>query len=308
MVGPDLKENRVWRDFGERLWQGGLPLPRIYAGDEARGLFLLEDLGDWRLDGLFASPAFASQKETLRPLLYAQAARILARWHRLAPKLLGDSPFFSHNPPYDRKFVLEAEWGYFLRGLKLLGLAVDWPALASEGDLLTQIPAKPPTVIHRDFQSRNLMVPRPCPNGGLWVLDWQGARPGPAVYDLASLIYDPYADLTEEETNLIVSEYLKERAEPGLRESLALVAPLRLAQAIGAYCHLSARGLPYGPYLAPALSRLAAALAKRSSRAGFPKLKALIAQAQERAAGLFSGPAERPCPSLEPPKPPKEAP
>jgi aminoglycoside/choline kinase family phosphotransferase len=50
---------------------------------------------------------------------------------------------------------------------------------------------RPSQVMHRDFQSRNLMVFRER----LWLIDFQGMRFGPSIYDLASLLLDPYVML-----------------------------------------------------------------------------------------------------------------
>ncbi len=46
-------------------------------------------------------------------------------------------------------------------------------------------------LMHRDFQSRNIMIK----DSNLYVIDFQGARTGPLQYDLASLLIDPYVDL-----------------------------------------------------------------------------------------------------------------
>jgi aminoglycoside/choline kinase family phosphotransferase len=47
--------------------------------------------------------------------------------------------------------------------------------------------------MHRDFQSRNIMFKENRP----YVIDFQGGRRGPVQYDLASLLIDPYVELSE---------------------------------------------------------------------------------------------------------------
>ena len=59
-------------------------------------------------------------------------------------------------------------------------------------------------ILHRDFQSRNLMVHE----GKIRIIDFQGARLGPLGYDLASLLIDPYVSLPIEFQNDLLSCYL----------------------------------------------------------------------------------------------------
>ena len=47
-------------------------------------------------------------------------------------------------------------------------------------------------LVHRDFQSQNLMIK----DDKVWLIDFQGLRRGRQEYDLASLIFDPYLDHT----------------------------------------------------------------------------------------------------------------
>ena len=46
-------------------------------------------------------------------------------------------------------------------------------------------------LMHRDFQSRNIMIKNHQP----FFIDFQSARIGPLQYDLASLLIDPYVNL-----------------------------------------------------------------------------------------------------------------
>ena len=50
-------------------------------------------------------------------------------------------------------------------------------------------------LIHRDFQSQNIMIRDGVPV----FIDYQGLRFGLGEYDLASLIYDPYVPMNEEQ-------------------------------------------------------------------------------------------------------------
>jgi aminoglycoside/choline kinase family phosphotransferase len=91
--------------------------------------------------------------------------------------------------------------------------------------------------VHRDFQSQNIIVR----NGQAYLIDFQGMRPGLAEYDLASLLYDPYVDLTEAERAELMAYYCGRQLENGITINgefdlkLRLCAMQRLMQALGAY-------------------------------------------------------------------------
>src|SRR5207302_8944046 len=67
------------------------------------------------------------------------------------------------------------------------------------------------------------------------LIDFQGMRPGLAQYDLASLLYDPYVDLSESERAELLAHYCGETPSPDFLETLRLCAMQRLMQALGAY-------------------------------------------------------------------------
>ena len=115
--------------------------------------------------------------------------------------------------------------------------------------------AKEPCVlVHRDFQSSNLLYAA----GGAkpLLIDYQGLRPGPAAYDVASLLYDPYVPLDGTDRKLILELLAKDAAAPSPR-CVSLAAVQRLCQALGAYCRLAAAGQPrFTAYILRALGNL----------------------------------------------------
>lgn len=58
-------------------------------------------------------------------------------------------------------------------------------------------------LIHRDFQSRNIMIHEGKP----YLIDFQGARFGPPTYDLASLVIDPYVNIPINYQFYLIKEY-----------------------------------------------------------------------------------------------------
>jgi aminoglycoside/choline kinase family phosphotransferase len=287
MAGPDLAENIRWLRLGQKLLANGHPLPRIFAHDLGLGLFALEDLGRDRLDGLGRAGADAGRLLSA----YRHVAAILADWHDRARAGVGEACRL--NQPYGPGFARRHEWDYFVSGLGLMGLSGFLsPGLSAEAGRLCQAagsPGQAPVLIHRDFQSRNVMLAR----GGPRVIDWQGARLGPPLYDLASLVLDPYVDLGQEVRDGCVGAYLEASRSPagrrGFGRRLAVAGLVRLMQATGAYARLwKVLGRPsYAAYVLPALSRMSGLLGTIGPKA-FPLVSGLVNQAH---AAL----AEAPC-------------
>lgn len=117
---------------------------------------------------------------------------------------------------------------------------------------------EPKALVHRDFQSTNVL----WRNGRFSFIDFQGMREGPAIYDLASLLYDPYVRLTDSERAALAALYGKAsgRGPEAVAAVLPFAAVERLAQALGAFGRLASVGQPqFGKFVAPALENLLAA-------------------------------------------------
>ena len=130
---------------------------------------------------------------------------------------------------------------YFLKGL--LGLKHDLSGLQRSFEHLARCASLADNnfFLHRDFQSRNLIINR----DKIGVVDWQGGRLGPLQYDLASLLIDPYVGLKANDRMLLYDYYLKllEKNLPGISSSFTRHYPYlaiqRNLQILGAFSYLS---------------------------------------------------------------------
>jgi aminoglycoside/choline kinase family phosphotransferase len=99
---------------------------------------------------------------------------------------------------------------------------------------------------------------------GIGIIDWQGGRLGPLAYDLASLLIDPYAQLSKEEAEGVYQHYLlllKEyefRSLDPFKRSYPYLAIQRNLQILGAFSYLSkAQGKSFfETYIPPAVKTL----------------------------------------------------
>lgn len=194
--------------IGRHLHKKAVPVPEIYGYDRALGLVALEDCGDRHLQDVICQTTEPTQ------ILhhYRMVIDVLMRMgvqgaNGLALGLLYDT---TH---YDRNFILEKEARYFydafLRGL--MRVKVDFSFLKEDFELLAKLSLTSEHFgfLHRDFQSRNILVSA----GSYYVIDFQGARLGPLQYDLASLLIDPYVGLPQNLQETLVAYYMEKLSE-----------------------------------------------------------------------------------------------
>ncbi|MCH2110729.1 MAG: phosphotransferase, partial [Polyangiaceae bacterium] len=160
-----------------------LPVPKIIAEEHGKVL-LVEDLGDFTL------ARHLEKYPEDRELLYKQAIELLAR-ARLALlepppessicQRAFDEELLRWEVEHFKDWVLEAR-GIFLNSQQasIFDNAANF--------LAKHIAALPRGFVHRDYQSRNLMVV----NKGLVWIDFQDAMMGPRAYDLVALLTDSY--------------------------------------------------------------------------------------------------------------------
>ena len=280
-----VNENDSFLYIGQHLKEKEIPVPEIYHQEKERGLFLLEDFGDVHLQNEVMRVG-GNQQRVKEIYQHVIDILILTQVHGAK----GFDPSQTHNPPYDKAFMLAWESGYFHFAFLVgyLGLSILDEELRDELEALAQEAAQAQGgyFLYRDFQSRNIMVR----DKGFGFLDFQGARLGPLQYDLASLLLDPYVELEEEIQKELMTYYLMriQECEPldaqHFRKFYPFVAVHRNMQVLGAFAFLSrARGREfYQRYIPIALKSLRALLKdkrfdayKQLRRAVFEEIKGI---------------------------------
>ncbi len=183
------------------LDRGGVAVPRLYHYDEAPGLLYLEDLGD----DTFESKVQAADDAT-RARWYKQAIDDLVAMQRYAAANPSGCVAFSRGFDFDlllweldhfREWGLEAGAGATLTPAERDELARQFRGIAE------RLAAEPRGFVHRDYQSRNLMVK----DGRLRVIDFQDALLGTRAYDLVALLRDSYVVLAPALVDELVAHY-----------------------------------------------------------------------------------------------------
>lgn len=192
-------------EVADLLRARGIDVPKILAEDTARGWLLIEDLGEETL------AAYLEKSPNEKPALYTHAVEDLAA----AQKWLRDLP--AGSVVATRSFDVDLlrweidhfrEWGLEARDIRMT------PAQRSLFDGIAQrlaerVAKMPQGFVHRDYQSRNLMVvPTPRRPRLVW-LDFQDALMGPRVYDLVALLSDSYQEFDRPFIEARLDEYAR---------------------------------------------------------------------------------------------------
>jgi aminoglycoside/choline kinase family phosphotransferase/dTDP-glucose pyrophosphorylase len=279
---PKTAEVDAFVAIGRHLRAAGINVPRIYLCDRLAGLVYLEDIGDEHLQTVARRAA--------------NNAELLARYRPLIRQLVKmavdggknfDPAWTCQTPTYSRELIIEKECRYFVEAFlkNYLGYRAKVADLAPEFHRLAErtLAHGVTGFMHRDFQSRNIMVK----NGTCYVIDFQGGRLGPIQYDLASLLIDPYVDLPPVVQEQLLAYCLEQidnwvPVDPRrFRKGYRYCCLTRNLQILGAFGHLSrVKGKrQFEAYMPAAVRNLHRHLGLGGGNE-FPRLRAIAADVQ----------------------------
>ena len=240
--------------------QARLPVPRVLAASGRDGVLIIEDVGDARLQDWLGAHAAGEAKEAYRRAVelivgIQEATGLALSSESICSRLAFDAAklrwelgfFFAH---YFNRFL-----GLRLDAATANGVQEDFKAISSE------LSARPRVLAHRDFHTRNLMMRE----SEMIIIDHQDARMGPASYDVASLLADPYAALDRAVADEMVERFIELKSGSSValadvgefRRELELMTVQRMLKAIGTYSYQAAvaDNPVYVPYIEPAIER-----------------------------------------------------
>ena len=234
----DYERHLVLSDF---LRSHGVPVPAMLAADKEKKQALFEDLGDLSLYSWLACRRRPNHIKSL----YGKILDILVALHTSVTdhaaecKQLHERCFDREHLRWESRYFMEN----FIGNILQMHAAVQGLLDKDFESLAAAVAAFDRVILHRDFQSQNIMVvhgdePR--------LIDFQGARMGPAAYDIASLLWDPYYCLQDSTREALLAHYIMRRKkyqkdfdEHTFRETLLPCRLQRHMQALGAYGFLA---------------------------------------------------------------------
>ncbi len=199
----NIKESDTFIYFSRHFGQFDLPVPAILAVNEDSTLYIQEDLGTESLlnnlelhgHGEYAYSLFKKSLQQLARLQiighdgldysYCLTAREFGK-----QAILSDLLYFKY---------------YFLDTLRL---PYDKQAMLDEFDALSTYLTRTEYkyFMFRDFQSRNIIVR----DGEVYFIDYQGGMQGALQYDVASLLWQAKAELSDGWKNSLLEYYMDE--------------------------------------------------------------------------------------------------
>jgi NDP-sugar pyrophosphorylase family protein/aminoglycoside/choline kinase family phosphotransferase len=262
---PGRLENALYAGHARFLAKVGLRVPAVLMHDPAACLTVFEDLGDESLLAI-AKRAEKNQIERLYRRVLEDVARLHVGGTRMA-RARGLRVVPSFRPVlyrWEHEYFIE----HMLRGRCGLPAAAAEPMRKDLWTVARRLMKAPRVLLHRDLQSSNILIAEGRPG----YIDFQGMRYGPAVYDLASLLCDPYVSLPEDLQERLVDFYAVRNPSADAGRLFWLGAVQRLAQAMGAFARLGALAdtRSFGRHIPPAVRMLRRALARVE---GLPALK-----------------------------------
>lgn len=207
VYGPDYEENNAFLSFSRSLRSIRLPVPEIYADDRQNGLYLEEDLGDVTLLTTLNALRGTGDRFPAEILpVYKRIITLLPRLQIEGGKVVDYSAAYPV-PEFDRRAIMW-DLNYFkYHFLKLAHIPFNEARLETDFEKLCGflLQADRTHFMHRDFQSRNIMLRA---GNEPWFIDYQGGRRGALQYDVAKLLYDSGAALPERARELLLGHYL----------------------------------------------------------------------------------------------------
>jgi aminoglycoside/choline kinase family phosphotransferase len=206
VVGDAAPTELPFINIQRYLARAGAAVPTIHRYDREHGLIYLEDLGDTTFESRVAADDAA-----VRSRYYGLAIEQLVALQRFA-RSNPDSSCVAFSRGFDFKLLKWEldhfrEYGLEAQGHQLSAAERDELERRFQG-IAEELAAAPRGFVHRDYQSRNLMVQDAASGPRLRLIDFQDALLGTQAYDLVGLLRDSYVALSPAMVALKVDQFI----------------------------------------------------------------------------------------------------
>ena len=187
----NVKENEAFLYLTEHFKKVFCPVPNILAVNENKTLYIQQDVGTTSLLNILETEGHTDRVFSL----YQKSLLALANLQVSGDKNL-NYDFCITSSSFGKQAILSDLLYFKYYFLDTLKIAYDKEKLITEFDALSNFlsAAEHRYFMYRDFQSRNIIVN----NDTVHFIDYQGGMKGAVQYDVASLLWQAKAGLSEE--------------------------------------------------------------------------------------------------------------
>lgn len=232
----NIRENETFIYFAQHFHSKGLPVPKVLVVSEDQKIYIQEDVGSTSL-----LEVLEKEGKTERVYqLFQKSLKALVQLQVKGDEGLDYSKCLT-SKTFGKHAVLTDLLYYKYYFLDTLQYPYDKQALIDEFELLSDQLSESHFnfFMFRDFQSRNIMVK----GDEVFFIDFQGGMKGGMPYDVASLLWQAKAELSNEWKGRLLNDYIEEagkilgktiEADLFKKQYYGFVL-LRLLQVLGAY-------------------------------------------------------------------------
>lgn len=230
VVADDCADAQAFVRLTEVFADYNIPVPRIYCFSPDYKYYIEEDLGEISLFDLIKHNSFNGEQ-------IEKVIDILVSLHCIPESRWKDKTAYS---PFSRRLVMW-DLNYFkYEYLKPSGVSFNEEELENDFEKLVNTLVSVPDFLWgfqmRDCQSRNIMM-HPNP----YIIDYQGGRKGPVIYDTVSFLWQAKADFSTDFKNRMLNLYADKlsNVKKTDKNTILYYAPVfalfRTLQVLGAY-------------------------------------------------------------------------
>ena len=199
----NIKENQTFIEFSRHFKKAGLPVPEIFCVNEDASIYIQEDLGT---ESLLNKLEQHGHNDYVYGL-FQKSLKALSKVQVLGDKGLNYDLCLTAKE-FGKQAIMSDLLYFKYYFLDTLRLPYDKQAMMEDFDALSTYLTRTEYkyFMFRDFQSRNIIVNQ----DEVHFIDYQGGMKGALQYDVASLLWQAKAELSEEWKDSLLQYYLDE--------------------------------------------------------------------------------------------------
>lgn len=197
----NIKENNAFIYFSNHFKKINAPVPEVFAVNEEGNIYIQEDFGDVSLLNVLES----NGQNELSLNLFKKSLNALANLQINGDKNLDYTQCIT-SKEFGQQAILSDLLYFKYYFLDTLKIPYDKEKLINEFEAISNYLAHADhkCFMFRDFQSRNIMVN----DNEVYFIDYQGGMKGALQYDVASLLWQAKANLTDQWKDDLLQYYM----------------------------------------------------------------------------------------------------